>query len=131
MRTDKNHFLEFTGWFLFSTHTWTLFPQYLSELLMFYLIAAWLSIKDCIIALKYHKPVFRFVKTYPIKNIQHRSGLIYMQSKVKILKICIMPYNKRSIKIFLMNFVFRNFKYQSAVGDFESLISIWLYLTIY
>ena len=64
-------------------------------------------------------------------QFRHEIEVLHRYAEHIIFKISIMNGIKRSIKIFLLNFVLRNFKYQSSSGDFKSLISIYCSITMH
>ena len=58
-------------------------------------------------------------------QFRHVIEVLHRYTEHIIYKISIITDIKRSIKIFLLNFVYRNFKYQSSNGDFKSLIFVY------
>ena len=64
-------------------------------------------------------------------QFRHAIEVLHRYTEHIIFKISIMTDIKRSIKIFLLNFVFRNFKYQSSNGDFKLLIFICSSITMH
>ena len=63
-------------------------------------------------------------------QFRHAIEVLHRYTEHIIFIISIMTDIKRSIKIFLLNFVFQNFKYQSSNDDFKSLISICSFITM-